>query len=126
MFRDDAQRLRVARALLERVDLAHYFNEYGPTDFALSQLATAPLSSGELTLLRAAFDVWNGHGQLVFGRLMALDAPSLRAIGSLLVALGTSSDAIDAWLATEEARAKRSPEEKLAADIAELGGGSCP
>jgi hypothetical protein len=101
-FRDEAQHAAVCRALLARVDLGDLWTDAGPTARALALLAEdgGGLSSGERTLLLAAFALWNNHRELRFAELLRhLDDDNLKTIGELLAAISRGPDAIDAWLA---------------------------
>lgn len=105
-MRDDRQLALVCKALLERVRLGDLWAADGPTATAVGILERGggPMSSGEVLMLRLAFDLWNGEGHLELGRaLQVLDGGNLRALGSLLLVLAEGdNDAIDVWLLAQE------------------------
>jgi hypothetical protein len=101
-YRDEAQHAAVCRALLTRVGLGDLWTDTGPTPRALELLAEdgGGLSSGERTLLLAAFALWNNHRGLRFTELLRhLDDDNLKTIGELLAAIARGPEGIDAWLA---------------------------
>lgn len=66
------------------------------------------LSASEETLLRVAWDFWNGQGDATIGRIsMNLDGPTQTRIAELLRASVGGPEAIDAWLLAEECRIYR-------------------
>lgn len=108
MFRDDTQRGLVCAILAARLPggSERWFapDKLGilrPTDEAWDAIENgAPMSSGELLMLRAAIDVWNGAGGLVLGRALdTLDSRYLGLLGSFLVAYARGPHAIGAWVA---------------------------
>jgi hypothetical protein len=63
------------------------------------------LSSGERTMILAAWAIWSSHGPtLRFDALLGLDTANTEALCSLLVAVRQGPAAIDAWIARPEAR----------------------
>lgn len=66
------------------------------------------ISSGEAAMLRFAADVWGGDDLKVY---RGLDGRRLRDIGELIVALGSGTSAIDAWID------KRTPSRLVATSI---------
>lgn len=104
MFRNDRQMCEALQALLESVSLDHLWTLDGPTRAALKYRDAngGPLSSGERILLLAAFDLWNGTGNLKFGEVPGpLDPRRARKLLSLLSAITCGSDAVDQWLKRE-------------------------
>jgi hypothetical protein len=101
MFRDDRQMHRALTVLCERAHLRGYWTAEGPTDAALGALERGELSSGELLILRAAFDLFNGTGGAPLGRLVnVLDGASAEALFGLTLAFCHSdSSKVDAWIA---------------------------
>lgn len=107
MFRSEAQRGLVYAVLVQHLpgglDRWMSSTESGhprPSDEAHEAIEKgAPLSSGEMLMLRAAIDVWNGGGKLELGRAMdTLDGKRLRLLGEFLVAFSESSGAITRWI----------------------------
>lgn len=63
------------------------------------------LSSGERTMILAAWALWSNHeSTLRFDALLGLDTANTEALCSLLVVVRQGPAAIDAWLARPEAR----------------------
>jgi len=79
----------------------------GPTAEAIALLEAGggPLSSGERVVLFAAWAFWNGTGNATLTDVVyRLDAPNLRGIATLILALAQGGHAIDQWIATCENR----------------------
>ena len=94
MFRDEGQRNAVCRAILPS-GLERVWSDRGPTLASLPACTTA-----ERTMILLAHALWNGAGGLQVVDLMSLDSERLQLVGSLLMAISTGPDAIDAWLAS--------------------------
>lgn len=90
MWRSERDRCAaVQRLLAAHHGLTGLWTATGPTDFAVELLEAGGgyLSSGERLLLRAAFDLWNGHGKVTVDELLStLDAPTLRAVCAAMLA----------------------------------------
>jgi hypothetical protein len=84
MWRSERQQCEVIRRLLApHHALARLWTPTGPTDKACQLLEDdgGPMSSGEVLLLRVAFDIWNGGGGAKVGDLLStLDERNLRAV----------------------------------------------
>lgn len=84
MWRNERQQCAVIQKLLApHPAIAGLWTSTGPTKLACTLLEQngGPLSSGEILLLRVAFDIWNGHGKAEVGELLAtLDEGNLRAV----------------------------------------------
>ena len=113
MFRDDEQKCTAIKALLRPVHLGHLWTDSGPTDHGIELFRDrgGPLSHGQKLMLLAAYDIWNGRGEVTLGDLLSvLDGTNLEALGSLMVALSSmdGQTAVDHWIAkhsrTEKAR----------------------
>lgn len=105
MFRNDRQMCEAIQALLETIRLDHLWTQDGPTHAALKYRDAngGPLSSGERILLLAAFDLWNGSGELKLSEVPGpLDPQKARKLLSLLSAMTSGSDAVDQWLQREK------------------------
>jgi hypothetical protein len=101
MFANECQQARVCEALCRAVRLEGMWTDEGPTDVAVSLLKRngGPLSSGERIMFLAAWNVWNGRGEVNLGDAVhRLDQGCLRALGSLLIALGTEPSGVSEWL----------------------------
>jgi hypothetical protein len=99
-FRDDRQGAAACRVLLDRIPGTRgLWTDSGPTPGAVELMKNdgGPLSSGERVMLLAAFALWNGDGQLSVDDLLRLDGENLQAVGSLLVAMGTPMQPLDAY-----------------------------
>lgn len=112
MFRDDAQTHAAIRLLLGTIPgLARMWTETGPTDEAAHVVegTSSAMSSGEVLLVRVAFDLYNGQGGASFGRVLnTLGNEPLNALGALLVAFTQSPEAIEVWIAAQRARTRDS------------------
>lgn len=100
-FRNEQQRCAVVRCLLAtvRLDRRLWDGDEWNAEGILARDGNACLSSGEHVIAQAAWAVWNGGGTFNLGRALdCLDGRRLLALGSLLVALGRSTAAIDAWI----------------------------
>jgi hypothetical protein len=107
MFRNDRQVARALRVLLAPLHLGALWTEDGPTDRAteLREEDGATLSSGERTMLLAAWAFWNGNAPtLRFDALLGLDNANTEALCSLLVVITQDEAAIEEWIARSEAR----------------------
>lgn len=100
MWASDEQACRAIKKLLDSARLGHLWTESGPTDGALKIIGKGSgCSHGELLMTQAAFDFWNGCGNLELGRMLAvLDNDRLEAICGLAVALGRGNAAIERWI----------------------------
>jgi hypothetical protein len=107
MFRDDEQRARACRALLNVRQLGRFWGERGPTSECivvvedLSEGRSSVLSSGEGLLLLAAMTFWTGnHWGLTFADLLGrFDSGAFRAVVLLALSMDAGAEAIDRWLA---------------------------
>jgi hypothetical protein len=103
-FRNHVQRARIARTLLKMVRLGGLFEQNGPqadAEFYLRRAERSGLSTGEVIMLRLAFDIWNGDGHVEFGRVFIanrLDLDKERAIAELVLAGQDGSAGLDRWL----------------------------
>ncbi len=98
MFRDDHHLARCCRALCARMRLASAWTLDGPSRVAFDvRDGRSPLSSGERTIVRAAWSIWNGDGGRTLAELGILDVAHTAAIFELVLAATTSTTAIDAW-----------------------------
>ena len=107
MFRDDRQVARALRVLLAPLHLGDLWTDTGPTDRAveLREEDGAALSSGERTMILAAWAFWNGSAPtLRFDALFGLDNANTEALCSLLVVLTQDEAAIEEWIARSEGR----------------------
>ena len=107
MFRDDRQVARALRVLLAPLHLGDLWTDTGPTDRAveLREEDGAALSSGERTMVLAAWAFWNGSAPtLRFDALLRLDNANTEALCSLLVVLTQDEAAIEEWIARSEGR----------------------
>lgn len=106
MFRNEAQQCRAIRLLLATVGLEHLWTDRGPTQQALEALKSSPLSSGEQLLLRCAFDLWSGEGEVLLHRdiIGKLDFARAQKLLSLALAVVSGAEAIDNWIAEQEHR----------------------
>jgi hypothetical protein len=105
MFRDDKQRALACAILCNRVrpDKGPLFQVEPypePTPLALQIFdGVEGASTSERLMVRAAFDFWNGSGDVTVGEALAvLDGDHIRRLTELMVAV-VSSSAIDAWCA---------------------------
>lgn len=121
MFRDEAQQAHAIRVLLSSVPgMERYWTESGPTAAAveLCQARGGGLSGGEAALLLAAFDLWNGEGNVTLARLLEVGGDATETLWALLLSTSMGYEQIDAWIATTEpvvaARRRETPEQKLA------------
>jgi hypothetical protein len=107
MFESDAQACRAIRKLLIDSGLATLrglWTDEGPTTAALSLMERGggPLSSGEIAMLRAAFDFWNGSGGLKLDTVIdVLDEERAEAVCALALALKRGSDAVEKWISED-------------------------
>jgi len=87
MWQSDRQKCDVIRTLLACVNREDLWTPTGPTKEArhLLHLGGGYLSSGERMILRVAFSIWNGLGEI--GDLLdTLDEVRLRAVCEALLA----------------------------------------
>lgn len=99
MYRNDKQGCVAIRLLLASLGMEGLWTETGPTSTAVKYLEGSPLSSGEQLLLRAAFDLWNGHGKVTLWDLMGtLDATRTELLFSLALAVTNGGHAVDTWI----------------------------
>jgi hypothetical protein len=105
MFKSDAQACQAIKKLLDESGLPALrglWTDAGPTDAAVSLIdrGGGPMSSGEVAMLRAAFDFWNGRGGLKLDTIIdVLDVSRAEAVCSLALALKRGSHAVDEWIA---------------------------
>ncbi len=107
MFRNDLQTARALRVLLAPLHLDHLWTDEGPTARAIELLEQdgGPFSSGERTMILAAWALWSGKAPtLRFDALLGLDNANTEALCSLLVVLTHDEAAIEAWITRPEAR----------------------
>jgi hypothetical protein len=106
MFATERQRARCCAALMDQSFLKGLWTEDGPTERAIALLESqgATISRGERVLLLVTWAIWSGAAELAVGEVFDLDGPKLIALGSLLVAMGEGSRAVEEWLETWEAR----------------------
>jgi hypothetical protein len=89
MWQSERQQCAVIQRLLApHPAIAGLWTSTGPTKLACAYLKHgAPLSSGEMLLLRVAFDIWNGDGKARLDELLAtLDERNLHAVTEALLA----------------------------------------
>jgi hypothetical protein len=114
MFKSDAQACEAIRKLLDESGLPPLrglWTDNGPTNAAVSLIegGGGAMSSGELAMLRAAFDFWNGRGGLKLDTLIdVLDAKRAEAVCTLALALIRGSHAVDQWIASKGGKRWRS------------------
>lgn len=110
MFRNDRQIARVNQVLLSSVGregLDDLWTEEGPSDVAIHYFENdgGTLSGGERRMLLFTFALWHGESKnLSAAELLALDGEQLDLIGTLFRALALDADAVDDWIAEQEAR----------------------
>jgi hypothetical protein len=97
LFRDRAQRDRVARALVPSEEMWPFIEGRQLPHDSVFQ------SARDRQIYGLAYEVF--RGQLSFHSLHSLEPDVLVAAGSLLVALGNGHDDIDEWLTMYEAQA---------------------
>lgn len=102
-FRDDRQACVAIKTMLDATNLPAIrglWTTMAPTKRAFELLDSGELSSGELTLLRVAFDLWNGEGGAKVADLVhGLDSRRLHLVTSLMIAMSAGADQVDAWIA---------------------------
>jgi hypothetical protein len=89
MWQSERQQCQVIQRLLApHPAIAGLWTSKGPTKLACTYLDHgAPLSSGEMLLLRVAFDIWNSRGKARVDELLCtLDERNLRAVCEALLA----------------------------------------
>lgn len=100
-FRDSKQRAEACRALCALGGCYDLWTPTGPTEKAGRELLASSLLEEDHALVRAAWSVWNGLGDLHLAELLRVLRPSdLRALAELLTALAVSPLEVDAWLAS--------------------------
>ena len=107
MFRSDRQIALTCRALCAGVRRRDLWSADGPSEEAIALMETngGGLSSGECVVVMTAWAVWNGHSEARLADILnRLDGKNLKAIGTLLVAMGSGAAAISG---RRTARAKR-------------------
>lgn len=107
MFRSDQQLARTCRALCSLAGLGSLWTLEGPSPQAMTLLETdgGPLSSGERAVVLAAWNIWNGSGNVNLSDVVhRLDDRCLAALGALLVAAAGGAGEIDRWLELTENR----------------------
>jgi len=107
MFRNDLQTARALRVLLAPMRLGSLWTDEGPTARAVELLEQdgGAFSSGERTMLLAAWALWSGNSPtLRFDALLRLDNANTEALCSLLAVITQGDAAIEAWIARPEAR----------------------
>ena len=99
MFSNEHQKALTIRLLLSPY-LEHFWTENGPTEQASDYLDNgAPLSSGEMIMLRVAFDFWNGNGGAKFADVAnRLDSRNTALVASLMAAVASGSHAVNQWI----------------------------
>ena len=107
-FRDASQRAWACSILLAQLSSKHaedWWSADGPTDTALALMRQyqrgerIQVSSGEMLLLRATLDFWNGTGHAHVHELLEVLEPHLyTAIGELIAAL-PKSESVKKWIA---------------------------
>lgn len=102
-FRDDRQACIAVKTLLDATELPALrglWTTLGPSKSACELLESGALSSGELTLLRVAFDIWNGQGGAKVADLVhKLDSRRLHLVTSLMLAMSAGAERVDDWIA---------------------------
>jgi hypothetical protein len=100
MFRDDAHKAEAIRVLLRKLSLDRFWGDLRPTEEAFGDLAG--LSSGEVTLLRVALDIWapQNRGAPLGDITQTLDLDIQIAIFWLMLAINSGDDgsSIDRWV----------------------------
>ncbi len=83
-----------------------WWTPLGPTPEAIRHRDFSPMSTSARALLGIAWTIWaqSDEGPSVGDCVLLFDRPTLRAIGSLLVALATGDDAVRAWLEAQDKR----------------------
>ena len=109
LFRDDHQASHAIRVLLAVAPgMDRLWTEHGPTTEAIDLCTTrggyraGALSHPRRTMLLAAFDLWNGQGQVPLAAVLDLPADSLEMLSALLRAIARGHGAIDDWLTSAE------------------------
>jgi hypothetical protein len=106
-FRDTKQQSQACYLLLDSIGLRRFWNKGGgPTGEAAELLGDIKdgnpclLSSGEILILRVAFDFWNKTGKAEIGDLYdILDEKSCALVVELIFARSRDHKAVDTWLA---------------------------
>jgi hypothetical protein len=85
---EKAQTAAIITLLSPHPALAGLWTDKGPTRLACAFLEHgAPLSGGEMLLLKVAFDLWNGRGKATVADLLTtLDERNLRAVCDAILA----------------------------------------
>lgn len=99
MWKSDAQACEAITELLRSVRLERLWTPTGPTQEAVDWIDAdgGPLSSGEMLMLRVAFDFWNGQGHADFGRMLhVFDDTRFQRVCELATALAQGE--VDQWL----------------------------
>lgn len=110
MFRDKSQAARVCFTLCALAGVEKGWSRSGPEPFAFTvRRAKDGLPTRERILVRVAWALWSREGEVKVADLLDLDPPRLAIVCALLVAVTTSPDHVDAWLAerTAEWQAER-------------------
>jgi hypothetical protein len=103
MFKDDQQRAYVCKVLLGSLGMGRYWTEHGPTEEAKDiwmKWKSGPWSHGEKIIWGLAWSLWTGDDDpaIPFGEIIyTLDGDRLKLVGSLVVALHSSS-ALQKWI----------------------------
>jgi hypothetical protein len=105
-FRDIKQQSQACYLLLDSAGLRRFWgNKGGPTEEAVELLGEIKdgdpclLSSGEVVVLRTAFDLWNGTGGVRLSDIFdILDEKTRLMVVELLYAAGNKPEAVDTWL----------------------------
>lgn len=106
MFRSEKQQCRAIQLLLRSLRLDYLWTESGPTRQAHQCLKNSPLSADQQILLRCAFELWNGTGEVLLHKdiLGPMDKERAELLFTLLLALTYGEDAVQAWIDAEEQR----------------------
>lgn len=110
VWRDQDQAARACDALCSRLRAGRLWQDGGPTARAEQLLEMRRLPAIEKTLIRIAWSLWNGRGEVGLSELLELDESNLRSVGLLLAAMATSPAAIDGWVELTRAEVEREDE----------------
>lgn len=106
MFNSEKQKCRAIQLLLRSRGLNYLWTASGPTRLACEYLKTSDLSSDKQILLRCAFDLWDGTGEVLLHQdiLDSMDNEPAELLLNLLLAFTYGGYAVQAWIDAEEGR----------------------